>query len=378
MKGITALGNEEINKLLKKELEIIGKDIQYQEAVLDVLEKNENVEFLILSSIIPGQFNIYEFINLIIFKNSKIKIIIFLEKRNKELEDFLISKGINNIYYNNEITIQEIINNIKNNKNIKYEIKKINKTKIIKNIKNKLIKKFIKLNKKEKNKKIKKIITIIGAPKIGKTIFSIIFCLINKNKKILLIKSEKNKNIIKIILGKNKENKIYKKRNITKMTKNADIMFLENDRNEEELYMNLNNCQKNIKEYFNKYDYIIFDVNEHEEMTEILKDSNEIILLCEANLLGISDAKNILKKIIYTAKTQKDKVKIVFNKHNLMSINMQILKVMFEDFKILGILHYDKNYNCFINSNAKILMPKVKKEFLKIVKKMEWKWQKNN
>ena len=61
-----------------------------------------------------------------------------MEKRNKELEDFLISKGINNIYYNNEITIQEIINNIKNNKNINYEIKKPNKTKIIKNIKNKL------------------------------------------------------------------------------------------------------------------------------------------------------------------------------------------------------------------------------------------------
>ena len=66
MKGITALGNEEVNKQLKKELEIIGKDIQYQEAVLDVLENNENIEFLVLSSIIPGQFNIYEFINLII------------------------------------------------------------------------------------------------------------------------------------------------------------------------------------------------------------------------------------------------------------------------------------------------------------------------
>lgn len=373
MKGITALGNEEINKLLKKELEIIGKDIQYQEAVLDVLENKENIEFLILSSIIPGQFNIYEFINLIIFKNPKIKIIIFLEKGNKELEDFLISKGINNIYYNNEITIQEIISNIKNNKNINYEIKKINKTKIIKNIKNKLKKFFIKLNKKENNIKNKKIITIIGAPQIGKTIFSIIFCLINKNKKILLINSEKNKNIIKIILGKNKENKIYNKRNTTKMTKNVDLMFLEKDKNEKEFFTNLNNCQKNIEEYFNKYDYIIFEINEHEEMTEILKNSNEIILLCEANLLGISDAKNILKEIIYTAKIQKDNVKIVFNKHNLMSINMQILKVMFEDFKILGTLHYDKKYNCFINSNAKILMPKVKKEFLKIVKKMEWK-----
>ena len=64
----------------------------------------------------------------------------------------------NNIYYNNEITIQEIINNIKQNKNINYEIKKTNKTKIIKN---KLNKKFIKLIKKEKNIKNKKIITII-------------------------------------------------------------------------------------------------------------------------------------------------------------------------------------------------------------------------
>ena len=352
MKGITALGNEEINKQLKKELEIIGKDIQYQEAVLDVLENNENIEFLVLSSIIPGQFNIYEFINLIIFKNSKIKIIIFLEKRNKELENFLISKGINNIYYNNEITIQEIINNIKHNKNINYEISKL---KIIKNIKN------------------KKIITIIGAPKIGKTIFSIIFCLINKNKKILLINSEKNKNIIKIILRKNKEKSFYNKNNTTKMTKNTDLIFLEKDKNEEDFCTRLDNYQKNIEEYFNKYDYIIFDVNEHEEMTEILKNSNEIILLCEANLLGISDAKNILNEIIYTKKIQKDKVKIVFNKHNLMSINMQILKIMFEDFKILGTLHYDKNYNCFINSNARILMPKLKKEFLKIVKKMESK-----
>ncbi len=71
-----------------------------------------------------------------------------MEKRNKELENFLISKGINNIYYNNEITIQEIINNIKQNKNINYEI---NKIKTIKNIKNKLNNKFIKLIKKEKN-----------------------------------------------------------------------------------------------------------------------------------------------------------------------------------------------------------------------------------
>lgn len=365
MKGITALGNEEINKLLKKELEIIGKDIQYQEAVLDVLENNENIEFLILSSIIPGQFNIYEFINLIIFKNSKIKIIIFLEKRNKEIEDFLISKGINNIYYNNEITIQEIINNIKNNKNINYEIKKTNKTKIIKNIKNKLNKKFIKLIKKEKNIKNKKIITIIGAPKIGKTIFSIIFCLINKNKKILLINLEENKNNLKIILGK-----IFKEtdNNIIKIKNNIDFLLINFKKQKNNEKIKLNNEIKNFDVFLNRYDYIIIDTDEVCEKSEILEKSDEIIIMVEANLLGISESKQIIEETIGMNKNQKDNIKIVFNKQNEMSISKEILKFMFEDFTILGILHYDKHYNLLINSNAKIINSKIKKEFLKIIK----------
>ena len=65
---------------------------------------------------------------------------------------------------------------------------------------------------------------------------------------------------------------------------------------------------------------------------------------------------------------QKDNIKIVFNKQNEMSISNEILKFMFEDFTILGILHYDKHYNLLINSNAKIINSKIKKEFLKIIK----------
>ena len=358
MKGITALGNEEINKQLKKELEIIGKDIQYQEAVLDVLENNENIEFLVLSSIIPGQFNIYEFINLIIFKNSKIKIIIFLEKRNKELENFLISKGINNIYYNNEITIQEIMNN----KNINYEI---NKIKIIKNLKNKLNNEFIKLIKKEKNIKNKKIITIIGAPQIGKTIFSIIFCLINKNKKILLINLEENKNNFKIILGKKlKETD----NNIIKIKNNTDLLLINFKKQKNNEKTKLNHEIKNFDVFLNRYDYIIIDTDEACEKSEILEKSDEIIIMVEANLLGISESKQIIEETMKTNKNQKDNIKIVFNKQNEMSISKGILKFMFEDFTILGILHYDKYYNLLINSNAKIINSKIKKEFLKIIK----------
>ena len=364
MKGITALGNEEIGKLLKKELEIIGKDIQYQEAVLEVLENNKNIEFLILSSIIPGQFNIYEFINLITFKNSKIKIIIFLEKRKKELEEFLISKGINNIYYNNEITIKEMINSIKNNENINNEINKTNRRKIIKN---KLNKKFIKLIKKEKNKKNKKIITIIGAPKIGKTIFSIIFCLINKNKKILLINLEENKNNLKIILGKKFKEE---DNNIIKLKKYIDLLLINFEKQKNNEKIKLNNKKIYFDGFFSRYDYIIVDTDEACKKTEILEKSDEIILMVEANLLGISETKRIIEETIKTSKIQKDNIKIVFNKQNEMSISKRILKFMFEDFTILGELHYDKYYNLLINSNAKIINSKIKKEFLKIIKKI--------
>ena len=326
MKGITALGNEEINKALKKELEISGRDIQYQEAVLEILENNETIEFLVLSSIIPGQFNIYEFINLIIFKNPKIKIIIILEKREKELEDFLISKGINNIYYNNEITIQEIINNIKNNnknKNTNYEIKKIKKTEKIKKI---IYNKFIKINKKENKIKNKKIITIIGPPQIGKTIFSIIFCLINKNKKILLINLEKNKNNSKIILKKYIKNKNNKDCCVAEMTKNTDVVFFNDEEKFAYIKKILNNWQIKNDENFTEYDYIVFDTDGYGNSDEFLKISDEIILITEANLLGINSAKEILQFLINNLKTQKDNIKIVFNKHNIMSINLCILK----------------------------------------------------
>ena len=60
MKIITALANEEINKRIKENgMGIIGKDIQYQEAVIQILEINKSVDLLILSSILQGDLNIY-------------------------------------------------------------------------------------------------------------------------------------------------------------------------------------------------------------------------------------------------------------------------------------------------------------------------------
>lgn len=158
MNVITAIGNEKINKKIKEysKINIIGTDIQYQEAVIEILEKNKEINLLILSSILPGELNIYEFINLLKYKNPEIEIIIILEKENEKLKEFIISKGINNIYYNNKITFEEIIQKIyeiENKNKINNKINELEKIITEKNKNNNIIK----IKNKIRNLKNKKI-----------------------------------------------------------------------------------------------------------------------------------------------------------------------------------------------------------------------------
>ena len=110
-KIITAIGNPKLNEELKKEnnFEIIGKDLQYKEAILEILEKNKKIDFIIISENLLGNIsfeNLFEKINLL---NNKIKIIFILEQENSELKNILIKNNINYIYYKNKINLIELI-----------------------------------------------------------------------------------------------------------------------------------------------------------------------------------------------------------------------------------------------------------------------------
>lgn len=242
MKIITALANENINERLRKETncEVIHKDIQYQEALLEILDKNKKIDALILSSILPGELDIYELINIIKYKKENIKIFIILEKQNDKLINFLIKKGINNIFINNKITEEDLMEKIFN-KNPKTE-EKTEKKEIIKiNKKNKYFNKIkIFINKKiNKNKykkyKNKKIV------KKSKIIFSILLSFKLKNKKIFFIEiniKKLNPKKIKKIGGKKK-------------MKNVDLENINYEKNitlENTLINVVENVLDNIKE----------------------------------------------------------------------------------------------------------------------------------
>lgn len=140
---ITALCNSIVNKKLKEinEFNIIANDIQYQDGIFELLENRKEIEYLILSEFLPGEYEIKKLVEKIKEKNNNIKIILILENKKEELENYLYAKGIFKIFYNNKIEINDIINLIKNNYS---ENEKIIQE--LENLKNILIKYNININ----------------------------------------------------------------------------------------------------------------------------------------------------------------------------------------------------------------------------------------
>ena len=399
-KVITAIGNEILNKKLKKEsdFEVIIEDIQYKEGIIEYLEKDNNIDILIISELLPGNIELKELIEKIKNINSNIEIIIFLENKNTELENYLYAKGIYNIFYNNQIEIEEIIKII-NNKNIEInnELKEI-KQMLLEKQKNKINNKKIILNKLADifNKKQKydlkeeKIISVTGTNGVGKSIFTVNLAnsLSNNKNKILIIDFDILNNSLHTILGIKKysqkiRNKI-KNNNLLKEIKIEELIIKINSKIDLVSGINLlfdskykissekvKNILSKLKE---KYEIIIIDTSSEcflDYTKEIIKNSNLNIFILEANLLEIKKAKNLLNIYINNWEIPQESINILFNKYNENSIDISILKKIFSGFNILGKLSFNPQYNLIINkNNINKLNIILKNEYLKINKNL--------
>ena len=118
-KVITALQNEKVNQKLaeNKNIKIMTNDIQYQEGIIEALEIDSNIDFIIFSELLPGEIKIETLIDRIKHKNKNIKMIIILENKKEELENYLLAKGNIFIFYNNEITIEQLLKIIEEKSN---------------------------------------------------------------------------------------------------------------------------------------------------------------------------------------------------------------------------------------------------------------------
>ena len=494
MKVITAIGDEYLNNKLKEQnnIEIICNDIIYREGILEIIEKYEDIDLLIFSELLAGEIELKELIGKIKEKNNKIEIIIILEEKNEKLENYLYSKVINKIIYNNKIKFNELLNLInsegENEEDLKEEINKLkniilenqnnqnklNNKKLIKNNKRnnkikskekiinnnynnilnnseinndfnknnnskKYIKKHIILNKlknikifRKINKKVfnnnsnsKKIISIVGPRGVGKSIISVNLAKINiySKNKILILDFDFLNNSIYTIFGtkkhlinnlkinknyfpdekniknyneidEEKNNKIiinYILNNIIKINKKIDLISgdillnnqknnlnkINNNKNSNSILINSESINEKINLLINKlnkiYDLIIID-NSSENNIEILKNiinlSDKTIFVSDTNLLEINKSIKLLQKYILENKINKNKFNILFNKYNSDSINLNLLKKIFNELNILGYLKYSEKYNKLINKNNRFsfLNKKLRKEYMKINK----------
>jgi len=377
-KIITALGNQVLNNELKKinEFEIVANDLQYKEAIIELLEINKNVNYIILSVILPGNITLTDLITKIKIINNNIEIIILLEKKEKEIEKKLKEQKIKNVLYIDNVKINDIIKILKN--------KKINnKTKIPQeeNIKNEINRK-IKINNNIK-KQIKtecKVISVLGSNGVGKSIYSVCMSnyLNNKKNKILIIDFDILNNSIHTILGISKYNKKKNnKRIINDCIINVDnnISVLTGENIIKKYKKNINYIVKLLEILKEKYDYIIidtsaecfFDINK-----TIINKSDINIFLLEANLLEITKATKLLEIYNKNWNIDERKIKIVINKYNKNAISMNIIKKLFSDYEIIGKLEMSNIYNNIINKNNKIIFKNYKNnnEYKKINEKI--------
>lgn len=407
---MTAIGNQNLNQRLQQEdtFEIVAEDIPYKEGIIEVLEKKQ-IDTLILSELLPGEIEIKELIERVKSINPKIQVILFLEKENQELENYLYAKGVYAVFYDNQIEISKIIEFIKEEKNenkqLKKELEELKQLVIEKEGTHTKIKEFLqKKNKEMKDRKLletkkegtsdkreqSQIICVSGTSGVGKSIFSVNLAkaFMENENKVLIIDFDVLNNSLHTILGIKK----YSEKVANKIKNNNLLEPLQI----EELIMKINSkvdliagisllfdgqyqiSKVKIKTILSKlkekYHAIIIDTSSEcflDYTKEIMKNSNINIFMVEPNLLEIKKAKRLLNIYINQWEIPQSNFQILFNKYNENSIDSSVLKNIFSGFSILGKLSSSSQYNLLINKNdTGYLKKELQKEYLNIFQKL--------
>jgi len=194
-----------------------------------------------------------------------------------------------------------------------------------------------------------------------------------KNNKILIIDFDILNNSLHTILGVKK----YPEK-IKNIINNNDISFKEI--NIENLIIKINkkidlisginlifNSKNKISEndfkyylnnIFEKYNYVIIDTTSEcffKYTKEIINMSDKCFFITEANLSEISKSKRLLEIYSNNWCVDNNKIKIIFNKFNKNSVDINLLKKLYFDYEIIGKIKLKNNYNYFLNKQAKLI-----------------------
>lgn len=240
----------------------------------------------------------------------------------------------------------------------------------------------------------KEIISISGPSGVGKSIITVNFAksLAYKKEKVLMLDFDVLNNSLHTILGvkkypqyvekqiknnkkidvdKNKTEDFNVENYIIKINKKIDLISITNLLFNTKEKLNGIKIERLLDKLKEKYNTIIIDTSSEcffDITKNIIKLSNKNIFVTETNILEIKKAKELLNIYINEWKINKEKFNILFNKYDKDCIEMNLLKFIFCEFNIIGVLKYNTKYNKIINKNIKnnLYDKKIRDEYMKI------------
>ena len=286
MKVLTAINDNSLIKILKENgFDTCQYNIQYREGVLEYIEINSFVDYIVLDYNLPGDIEISELLEKVLKENPLIKVIIVNHSK------------IKGVYHSFEkYDVKELVNFLVIDCDIRDYYKYKNKGKII---------------------------TILGVSGVGKSVFSINLANCLNCEKKLIIDFDVLNNSLHYLLGvdnysakvqanikKNLLNKSYvyeKEQDYSLNTKdftmktiyNVDLISGVNLIFDTQSQVTPIDIKKIILKLKNYYDIIIIDTSSQcflEYNKEFMKLSDEMIFLSGASLYEVQKANIIIKK----------------------------------------------------------------------------------
>ena len=310
----------------KTEYNVFDKDLIYEDAIYEIMEKI-NVDILIIHSKIiknPKYLNKFR-----IKKN--VDVYVFVEDY-IDVDNFK-KLGFKYIYKDEDLNKYFIDKKVLNKK----DVFETNNFQEINKFKNELT--LIKNNFDKKYKS--EIIVITGESKVGKTSLALKM-LEYIDKKVLYLRFDNKYNILNYIKGKDNVRENIKEK-----------ICIKNVRDE----LKRNTLKNLINEYKKIFDIILIDLNyniEFKYLKFIFLVSNKIYFIIYPEQKEISNFFNVINFFKQNSFINEDKVFIVFNKYNYKSICVDILKEIFKDYKIESVVREKNKYRKILNKEVKI------------------------
>lgn len=420
---ITAMGNSILNNELRKyaKYDVLFEDVFCQDILLSKMEKSE-YDVLIISGLLQGQWNLEEFVEKIRKKNNIVRVIVVTDEIDSTTKKILEKNNVLDIFIDSTVEIQNIIDAIDREENIRKKYEMINENIAEYSLEKGEVSqheincennyKFIV----EKAVQKQEVIAVSGINGSGKSTIAVNLCKSLSSKsdaKILLIDLDTlNGNVdeilnidrfpanIEMIIDEDKKSGInYACELIMKnrfdanvfdelvieaggfdvLTGNTSLHYCQNIL-KEEYYENILKCAKE------KYDFIIIDTSSNifiDSTKWALQIATKILFVMESNYLSIKKMQQFINIITNIWGIWKQKIEIIVNKKNKNFIDNEVIIQISDGLKIAGeiklneeddLLSYEKilsNINYIPKKSIREKISEIRKNFFASTNKMD-------